>query len=90
MKLVTFKRHQKICPGVLLSDQIHILDITKVMPQINSLISLIKAGEKAMASLINLLASPPPDSVVPVSTAEILAPIPEPGRNIFCVGKKLP
>lgn len=88
MKLVTFDGGDgNAKPGMVLSDDRGVLDISKVMPGIDSIASLIEGGDEVLSSLKGRLDAPPADAVVELSTAKLLAPIPVPRRNIFCVGK---
>ena len=87
MKLVTYMNQAKIRPGLLLADEENILDISQVMPEINSLNLLVDAGPDVLSSLREIAASPPDNAVIATAAALILAPIPRPFRNIFCIGK---
>ena len=87
MKLVTYMHQAKVCPGILLADEENILDISQVIPEINSLNLLVDAGPDVLSSLREIAAAPPDNAVIAAASAQILAPIPRPFRNIFCVGK---
>lgn len=87
MKLVTYDSSRGVRPGVIVSDGQRILDIGYLMPKVDSVLSLIALGSSALETLESLLKSPPPQAIVSLKDAKIVAPIPEPRRNIFCVGK---
>lgn len=49
--------------------------------------SVIEGGARALDSIRAALASPPAGAVRPLAEARLLAPIPRPRRNVFCVGR---
>jgi 2-keto-4-pentenoate hydratase/2-oxohepta-3-ene-1,7-dioic acid hydratase in catechol pathway len=51
------------------------------------MISLIAAGEQALAAAKRLEADPPADALYPAADVTLLAPIPRPAKNVFCVGR---
>jgi 2-keto-4-pentenoate hydratase/2-oxohepta-3-ene-1,7-dioic acid hydratase in catechol pathway len=94
MKFATFQRGTQTRPGVLL-DQDRLLDIATATAgdahPITSLQMLIAAGEGALETIRSLhnraRGGALANAVVPVSEVSLLAPLPRPGKNIFCVGK---
>jgi 2-keto-4-pentenoate hydratase/2-oxohepta-3-ene-1,7-dioic acid hydratase in catechol pathway len=91
MKLITFQSstgpEADARPGVLLEDGRGILDVERVLPGTTSVLQIVQGGAAALARLSEHCAAPPADALVALSSTRILAPIPEPRRNIFCVGK---
>ena len=89
MRFVTYSNGETARPGLLLGEERKILDLTKVLPKIDSLNSLICDQWDVLARLHEyLVPSPVPDgAIIPASSVKILAPIPQPLRNIICVGK---
>jgi 2-keto-4-pentenoate hydratase/2-oxohepta-3-ene-1,7-dioic acid hydratase in catechol pathway len=51
------------------------------------MVGLIEAGPEAWAQAKRLAAQPPPGAVLPLVAVRLLAPIPRPRRNVFCVGR---
>ena len=88
MKLTTFEnRNGEIRPGVLLQEKSAVLDISSALQQeasLNGLIALGATGKEAVRALVEQM---PDDCITALSDTRLLAPIPTPKRNIFCVGK---
>ena len=88
MKLVTFSHGGKARPGLWL-DGGRILDIAASAPDAeidtSSVEALIRGGEKALALLRRLASGG--GAAVPAEAARLLAPIPHPQKNVFCVGR---
>jgi 2-keto-4-pentenoate hydratase/2-oxohepta-3-ene-1,7-dioic acid hydratase in catechol pathway len=80
MKFVTFQRGGTTSPGLVLDDG-KILELHTAFPTLHALIA---EGEGALATVRALKAHAP---VVPASEARLLAPIPRPPKNVFCVGR---
>jgi len=81
MKFITFARDGEARPGAWLGDG-RILDLSDVAP---SLVEFIEAGAEARAEAQRMA-----DKGVPVISAggvQLLAPIPRPRKNVFCVGR---
>ncbi len=86
LKLITFSDVAGSRAGVLL-DGGRVLDLGAAMPPARDMISLIEAGPAALAAVRALAANPPAGAVLPVSAVALQAPIPQPRRNVFCVGR---
>ncbi len=71
----------------MLGSSEEILDLSNIMDSVSSLTDLINLGEAGLERLGEILKSPPDNSRIALSDVEILAPVAEPKRNIFCVGK---
>lgn len=76
MKFATFRHHGTVHVGV-------------VDPQAGTVAPLPIAADEAqgVAGLIGLETLPMPADPMPLAMVEVLAPIPRPRRNVFCVGK---
>lgn len=73
-------------PGAMLGDS-EVLDLTAAgLPQAD-MGAIIAAGAPALAAIRALVANPPAAARLPLSAVKLLAPIPRPARNIFCVGR---
>lgn len=87
MRLVTFTtRDGGARIGALTDDGEGIVDFVKDAPGLpGDMTELIEGADGALAMARHAQAAA--KSVVPLSEATLLAPIPKPRRNIFCVGK---
>jgi 2-keto-4-pentenoate hydratase/2-oxohepta-3-ene-1,7-dioic acid hydratase in catechol pathway len=97
MKFVTFTHGT--CPpsdmgsaGLWLEGQ-GVLDLTLAAElagetlDASSMIALIAGGDAALAACKRLAAKPAADALYPVSEVKLLAPVPRPAKNVFCVGR---
>jgi len=87
LKLVTFEAGGMPRPGALMMGERTIADIQQLVPGINSLLDIVRGGPGIMESLRDAVANPCASAVFNQSDVRLLAPIPRPARNIFCVGK---
>ena len=90
-KLVTFADGKGQRAGALL-DGGRVLDLGSVVlgplaGQAGDMLSLIEAGPAVLAAVRALAAEPPPAAVLDAGAVRLLAPIPRPRRNVFCVGR---
>ena len=92
MKLVTFARGASQSVGVWLEGQ-GVLDVKLAAELVgesldaSSMIALIAGGDAALAALERLAAKPAADALYPAAEVRLLAPIPRPTKNVFCVGR---
>lgn len=89
MRLVTFVPGKGAAPRVgLVRDEREVIDLTTVAgkPPFNpcDMVSLIAAGPKALAWLRKAAAKA--GKALPLGKIRLLAPIPRPRKNVFCVG----
>ena len=90
MKIVTFSAADGTRPG-LLRDDGSVVDIDATLGKrgltpCRSVLGLIDGGAGILAALAEL--SDAPDAViVPAAKAMLVAPIPRPRKNVFCVGR---
>ncbi|MFY0614173.1 MAG: fumarylacetoacetate hydrolase family protein [Hyphomicrobiaceae bacterium] len=88
MKLVTFDGGDGLSrPGVLRESDQTVIDLSEGIGPGTSLNELIEQGDEGRDAVQRFSASPPASAVRPLSEASLLAPLPRPKRNIFCVGK---
>ena len=80
MKFITFSRGGVQAPGAWLGDG-RVVDLSSVAP---TLVALIEGGPEALAAAGRLAAAGPS---LAASEVELLAPIPRPRKNVFCVGR---
>ena len=78
-------------PGAMLDDG-RVLDLAMAASgtfaaQAADMLALIEAGPAVLTAVRALAADPPPGSVLDAGAARLLAPIPRPRRNVFCVGR---
>ncbi len=81
MKLVTFQQNGSVAPGAILGDRI----IGLQSAGYPSMLHLIQGGSEARQRIKNLLDNPPEDEIVPLASARLLAPLPNPPK-IICIG----
>ncbi|MBL6454950.1 fumarylacetoacetate hydrolase family protein [Belnapia sp. T6] len=90
-KLATFTDAKGTRLGAVLEDG-RMLDLATaangaLAAQVTDMLTLIEAGPAALAAVRALAAAPPPGAVLPAGGWRLLAPIPRPRRNVFCVGR---
>jgi 2-keto-4-pentenoate hydratase/2-oxohepta-3-ene-1,7-dioic acid hydratase in catechol pathway len=56
-------------------------------PELRRMLALIAGGEEALARVRALVASAPAEAELAWEAVEVLAPIPQPRKNILCVGR---
>ena len=82
MRLVTFRRGEGVGIGAVVGDRV--VDLRGLdVPE--DMLGLIAAGDEAIEKMRSALRDGLPS--VPFCDVELLAPIPRPHRNVFCVGK---
>lgn len=79
MRLVTFLLNDEPRPGLLVADAF--LDLGTEFP---SLQAIIDGGQEALSHIEAMARKQ--ESATPLDPEKLLAPLPEPRRNIFCVG----
>lgn len=85
MKLVTFQDTTGARIGLLAAGGARIVDLSIAAPDLpRTMLGVIGAGASALARLKAV-----PSSAATIDTAQVklLAPVPAPARNIYCVGK---
>ena len=82
MKFVTFRKDARESVGLLDQDRAVVFDLT-AHGVAGSMLELIKCFEEKRSHIDSVLVGP----AYQIEAVEILAPIPVPRRNIFCVGK---
>jgi len=80
MKLATFVHGGRQQPGVVVGERV--LPIGE-----NSLLGVIQGGPAALAAVRRLVQSSGPASGYALGDVKLLAPLPAPLRNVFCVGR---
>ena len=93
MKFVTFERDNKQAVGLWL-ESARILDLTLAAElageslDSSSMLALIRGGEPALDIVRRLAENHEVDvATFPATEVELLAPIPRPPKNVFCVGR---
>lgn len=88
LKLVTFAPHAGGAPraGAMLNEG-EVLDLAAAGLPYPDMMAVIAAGAPGLAAIRAALAAPRAAAVVKMSEAALLAPIPRPARNVFCVGR---
>jgi 2-keto-4-pentenoate hydratase/2-oxohepta-3-ene-1,7-dioic acid hydratase in catechol pathway len=88
LKLVTFAPHAGGAPraGAMLHEG-EVLDLAAAGLPYPDMMAVIAAGSAGLAAVRAALAAPRAAAVVKMGQAALLAPIPRPARNVFCVGR---
>ena len=93
MKFITFRYRDQIAAGLVKADRVlHLAAAAKASDEkldLSSMLAIIRGGEPALAACGRLEAreGESGDSLIPLAQVQKLAPIPDPVRNIFCVGR---
>jgi 2-keto-4-pentenoate hydratase/2-oxohepta-3-ene-1,7-dioic acid hydratase in catechol pathway len=86
-RLATFSDAKGPRVGAVLEDG-RVLDLSAAgVAAADSMLGLSDAGQEALAAARKAAASPPAGAVLPAAGVTLLAPIPRPRRNVFCVGR---
>lgn len=86
LNLITFADAAGSRAGVLLSGG-RVLDLAVAMPPARDMLSVIEGGTPMLAAIRALAANPPANALLPLASVALQAPIPQPRRNVFCVGR---
>jgi 2-keto-4-pentenoate hydratase/2-oxohepta-3-ene-1,7-dioic acid hydratase in catechol pathway len=81
MKLITYAHEGREGPGLWLGEG----RVADLSPVAETLLELIEGGAEAMKAVAKLAADP--KSMVAADRIQLLAPIPRPRKNVFCVGR---
>jgi 2-keto-4-pentenoate hydratase/2-oxohepta-3-ene-1,7-dioic acid hydratase in catechol pathway len=93
MRLATFRDHMGTRIGVVREQEI--VDLARAATltgeeppiELRDMLALIAAGDDGMARVRALLDGTPAQALLPLSGVELMAPIPHPSKNIFCLGR---
>ncbi|WP_080847373.1 fumarylacetoacetate hydrolase family protein [Cytobacillus gottheilii] len=99
MKLLTFKKEERISAGVLMEDEHLVLDLSKAASLSGqdhfpgTLLECIQGGNPIIDEITKIkewaINNPEnaKETIYKVDEIELLAPIPRPLKNVFCIGK---
>jgi 2-keto-4-pentenoate hydratase/2-oxohepta-3-ene-1,7-dioic acid hydratase in catechol pathway len=95
MRLATFRDEAGTRVGVVLAGGHQLVDLARAAQlageepplALRDMLALIEGGPAQLQRVRALVAAPPEASVVPLHAVELLAPIPRPRANIFCLGR---
>jgi len=87
MRLVTFTKRFRPTPGVVSECGEDVIDLSVAAPRLGDLNDIIAGGEKALDRVWQARRTRKKEARKPRSQIRLMAPIPIPIRNIFCVGK---
>ncbi|HKV84279.1 MAG TPA: fumarylacetoacetate hydrolase family protein [Ktedonobacterales bacterium] len=93
MRLATFRTPDGARIGVVNGDSL--LDIGRAAllageeppPELRDMQALIEAGSPGLERVAALVAGAEPQAYAPLAGVELLAPLPRPRRNVFCLGR---
>jgi 2-keto-4-pentenoate hydratase/2-oxohepta-3-ene-1,7-dioic acid hydratase in catechol pathway len=91
MRYETFRHNGRTAPGVLYGEH-HIVDLgsdaaARLKIPGRSLAAVIAGGAPTQAAVRALVAAAPIGTVLALDGVTLLAPIPRPAKNVFCVGR---
>ena len=86
LNLITFADAAGSRAGVLLSGG-RVLDLAVAMPPARDMLAVIDGGAAMLAAIRALADNPPANALLPLASVALQAPIPQPRRNVFCVGR---
>lgn len=88
MRLLTFRHSGRVRLGALTADGKTVIDLAVAAPKLpRDMNGLIAGGRGALAEARRALKTTKARARLPLGKLRLLAPIPEPNRNILCVGK---
>jgi len=88
MRLVTFRKNGIPTPGVFSGAGDSVIDLSIAASGAGgTLVEIIGGGGAALDQAASARSAAGQDATIPLSRIELLAPIPDPPRNILCVGK---
>jgi len=87
MRFVTFAKRGRPTVGVISESGDEVVDLSVAAPRLGDLVSIIEGGDKAMVQVRTAQRTRKKEARRPRSRVKLMAPIPVPRRNIFCVGK---
>jgi len=93
MKFISFRYQDRVAAGLWMTD--HVLNLTTAAKaadekiDLSSMLAIIRGGEAALAACKRLEGRSWENSEALLSPSQVqkLAPIPQPMRNVFCVGR---
>lgn len=95
MRLLTFRDGDGTRIGALNGDGGRIVDLARAAAltgeeppiELRDMLALIGSGTEGLGRVAALVTSPPSVALLPRDAVEILAPIPRPSKNIYCLGR---
>jgi len=94
MRIATFRADGRTRLGVVRDERI--IDLTLAgrvageedpAGELEDMLALIAGGQQALGRVARLVASAPAEAELPLDAVRLLAPIPRPRKNVFCVGR---
>ena len=88
MRLISFLKLNEIKIGIVINDGHDVIDLSIASPDLpRRMNELINLGKRGLDKIDTIISNPPSNSLCQFNDLELLAPIPKPIRNIFCVGR---
>jgi 2-keto-4-pentenoate hydratase/2-oxohepta-3-ene-1,7-dioic acid hydratase in catechol pathway len=94
MRVATFHGDGGLRLGVVRGEQM--IDVVRAADRLglgdlagaaHDMLALIAGGDEALQALATVVERAPDDALLPLAAVELVAPIPRPRKNIFCVGR---
>ena len=89
LQLVTFTDAKGPRPGAMagVGQVLDLIAAGGLPAGVNDMQGIIASGAPALAAIRAALAHPAPAALLPIEQVTLMAPIPRPHRNLFCVGR---
>ncbi|UCE30507.1 MAG: hydrolase, partial [Burkholderiales bacterium] len=87
MRFVTFAKRGRAVAGVISESGEEVIDLSVAVPRLADLNAIIEGGGRALDQVRAALRTRKQGARRPRKGVRLMAPIPVPRRNIFCVGK---
>ena len=88
MRLLTFRKSGQPTPGLLAASGDRVVDLTIAAPELGASVhDIIACGGDVLGRLEAAGSGASASAMLALADVELVAPIPEPKRNIICVGK---
>ncbi|HEX6540267.1 MAG TPA: fumarylacetoacetate hydrolase family protein [Ktedonobacterales bacterium] len=94
MRVATFRSGGELRLGVVRGDAV--IDVAEAADRLgrsdlsgaaSGMLTLIAGGEPALRALSEVAERAPDETLLPLASIELVAPIPRPTKNVFCVGR---
>lgn len=94
MRVATFRSGGNLRLGVVRGEQV--IDVAQAADRLgmgdltgaaSGMLALITGGDEALRAVARVVERAPDDALLPLSTVELVAPIPRPPKNVLCVGR---
>lgn len=86
MRFASYREQDTVRGGVVIGEEV--FDLAAMgEPAFSDVRGIVSGGEKALSAVRAMLAECQPGTGKALESVELLAPLPEPKKNIFCIGR---